>query len=369
MQIDGPKQGKLRAFILNTFELNDFSDFLSDRFSLSIGHIAPPAANFTVQVGAVIKYFNNREWIPKLLSALIAERSEAEGFQKLSYEWGLHPSIYQNDPGQPLNANSLEVLVNSEPFLDINVFIKGLTDKKRCVCRVAVPLKNGDTTAGTGFLVKEDLILTNYHVLQPVIEHPELSSKVICKFDFEFDEKGNTINNGLDYSLATNNPILAFSPMCPFDINGTETVNVDWPDNHFDYVLARLSEKVGAMPYGVNADKSTSEKATTRGWIKVSDTDAKLNKGANVIILQHPEAKPMKVALGFGKIIGADDKERRVRYQLNTLKGSSGSPCFDEKFNWIALHNMGEDKFNDKFNQGIPAKRIVEDLIAKQIQL
>ena len=91
----------------------------------------------------------------------------------------------------------------------------------------------------------------------------------------------------------------------------------------------------------------------------------KLDGGANIIIIQHPDKKPMKVAIGLGEIMGSDSQRQRVRYSLNTMEGSSGSPCFDDNFDWIALHNMGDPNYYPAYNQGIVALRIMEDLAKK----
>ena len=50
----------------------------------------------------------------------------------------------------------------------------------------------------------------------------------------------------------------------------------------------------------------------------------------------------------------------------NTLKGSSGAPCFDAQWNLVALHHAGDPDFDDfhqpEYNQGIPIKAIHEYL-------
>jgi hypothetical protein len=107
----------------------------------------------------------------------------------------------------------------------------------------------------------------------------------------------------------------------------------------------------------------------TRGWIKPPDPPANLFSGGHIIIVQHPEGSPQKVAFGFSQSEGTDSGKIRLRYQVNTLKGSSGSPCFNEKFEWIALHNMGDPNWNPKYNQGVVAGRIVDDLKLKGISI
>ena len=47
------------------------------------------------------------------------------------------------------------------------------------------------------------------------------------------------------------------------------------------------------------------------------------------------------------------------------MHGSSGSPLFNEKFELIGLHNMGDPRYIPKFNQGININAILNDLNAK----
>jgi hypothetical protein len=369
MLLTGPQQGILRKMIQESFTIMELQTFLLERLDIGLYvHITTPYVEVPIQVGAVISYYNNKGWIPKLISSLIADRPAVRKFQELAFEWDVGPALYEVSPVNMIKTGGLEALVNSDPMLDIDSFIQGLTDYKRCVCRIKVVDGKGAIRYGTGFLVGEDLLLTNYHVLQPVIENPGLAMQVVCKFDYEVSGEMLEISPGNDYALNKRKPVEASSPPCPFDRDGTLSVEVDWPEGHFDYALARLSEKIGTMPFGPNAARSSSS-FSKRGWIKKSPNPVPLFQGGNILIMQHPDKQPMKLAIGLNKIIGCDENERRVRYAVNTLEGSSGSPCFDHKFNWIALHNMGDPNYNAKYNQGIPSERIIEDLKTKNIHL
>jgi hypothetical protein len=66
----------------------------------------------------------------------------------------------------------------------------------------------------------------------------------------------------------------------------------------------------------------------------------------------------LKLALDTEAVIGVNDSGTRVRYRTNTDEGSSGSPCFDDRWNLVALHHAGDPKFaplyHPEYNQGIP---------------
>lgn len=364
MQIDGPERLRLREGIIKAFSYQEFKTFLNDRHDLNLDVIGAVHGNYEEQLRDAIIWFNNRGRIEFLVATIIAERPDIPEIRELAYEWGFFPIAYGgDDTKEQLAGNALEtVLANGGPLININTFVTGIIDAKRCICRIELEDSEGSKRYGTGFLVGDDLLLTNYHVMEPAIDDNSLAESVICKFDYEIDAKGKTINPGTDISLANGNPILASSPPGYYDIHGSETIKVDWKADELDYALVRLSKKIGSKPYGLKGEKTSSDKAVKRGWIKRSQAPPALSKGSNIIILQHPDREPIKMAIGMNRIEGCDANKRRVRYKLTTMAGSSGSPCFDHDLNWIALHNSGDPAYNPKYNQGIPANRILEDL-------
>jgi hypothetical protein len=61
--------------------------------------------------------------------------------------------------------------------------------------------------------------------------------------------------------------------------------------------------------------------------------------GSPLIILQHPAAKPLKMA--FGSVVDQNAAPNRVSYTVNTEPGSSGSPCFNTGLDAVAIHHWG----------------------------
>jgi hypothetical protein len=78
-----------------------------------------------------------------------------------------------------------------------------------------------------------------------------------------------------------------------------------------------------------------------------------------LMIVQHPDGSPLKLALDTEGIIGLNANGTRVRYATNTEPGSSGSPCFDLDWNLIALHQYGDRNYgHPRYNQGVPVNLI-----------
>jgi hypothetical protein len=62
------------------------------------------------------------------------------------------------------------------------------------------------------------------------------------------------------------------------------------------------------------------------------------------MIIQHPNAMPLKLSIGTIETIDADGK--RVSYTANTMGGSSGSPCFNSALQPVILHHRGSTSEN-----------------------
>jgi len=84
----------------------------------------------------------------------------------------------------------------------------------------------------------------------------------------------------------------------------------------------------------------------------LSDLPA-LEKGQDLMIIQHPDGE--HASLGLGRFIDMDGEGRRLRYDANTLSGSSGSPVLDTHGKVIGIHHAGDPATTMvAFNQAIP---------------
>jgi V8-like Glu-specific endopeptidase len=100
-----------------------------------------------------------------------------------------------------------------------------------------------------------------------------------------------------------------------------------------------------------------------RGWIHVPAAAADFNADKRITIIQHPSGDPIKIASDEATVW--NPSLTRVRYRTNTLLGSSGSPCLNSRWEWVALHHCGDPAWQPRYNQGIPVSAIVAHLKAK----
>jgi hypothetical protein len=84
---------------------------------------------------------------------------------------------------------------------------------------------------------------------------------------------------------------------------------------------------------------------------------------APLLILQHPDSAPLKLALDMSGVLGPNGNGTRVKYSVNTEGGSSGAPCFNTDWQLVALHHSGDPNFDPDhkpaYNEGIPIGAIL----------
>ena len=213
---------------------------------------------------------------------------------------------------------------------------------------------------GTGFLIAADLVMTNFHVMQPVVavEDGDASYRgpraravdVVCRFDYKVLASGAT-NEGTAFKLAQGWRV-ALSPNEPNTRQPTS--------DELDFAILRLAEPAGTLSVG----NKPAAPGDQRGWIALPAADIRpdFTPHSPLFIIQHPEAEPLKLALDNDAIQSVDPGRTRVRYSTNTEPGSSGSPCFDQNWNLIALHHSGDRELTPTYNEGIPIDTIVDYL-------
>lgn len=148
---------------------------------------------------------------------------------------------------------------------------------------------------GTGTLVSPRLLLTNHHVF----ETPAIAEKGTLVMNDELDDAGVRLP-GVRYPLR--------------------------PDRFF-----LTDEKLDFTFVAVSAAASRRF-----GFQRMIPELGKAIEGDHVTIIQHPEAGPKEIAFRQNRVTKI--LETMIHYQTDTLRGSSGSPVFNDQWELIALH-------------------------------
>lgn len=191
---------------------------------------------------------------------------------------------------------------------DVGELQRGL-DLSKAVCKVTFADRSADE-CGTGVLIAPDLMLTNYHVFSrdAGADLGEIATQMRCEFGYTSAQPGKQTCICV---AAENEAVVSASPI-----------------NALDYVLVRLRSK----------NDSTNEKLIQP--VTYNPT-AQLTPRSPLNILQHPEGEQMKVSLSNNGVVKTDDSRGLVLYVNATRPGSSGSPCFNQQWQLVALHHKG----------------------------
>jgi hypothetical protein len=293
-------------------------------------------------------------WTQELL---LAARSANPGNPELidfAVQVGRASRIYQQQSGAPLStspvsAKTLEKYVVASNGLKDPVQWREREEKlESLVCRIEIPTST-PPTYGTGFLLGSHTVLTNYHVIREVEAGLVPPAAVILRFDYKQMSDGATVNPGTVFHLADDWQIYS-SPASLADFQGgTPTLE------QLDFALLRVAGDPGN-------DQG-------RGWIVPPAVPPELKPHAALFILQHPRGQALKLALdtdAITEVVKVGDTPVRIRYRTNTDEGSSGSPCFDDNWNLVGLHHLGDPAFHTDdqplYNQAIPIPAILEML-------
>jgi len=274
--------------------------------------------------------------------------------------------------GERLNSDdALQALITEhEPFLSSADMIELLPKVARRVCAVAlgIPYKK---IMGSGFLIAQDVVITNYHVIEPFLpknqqtgefEPKEPGSKIFFLFDYLRAPKPNipppaTVRGTICVTAAENWYVYGREklrddgkPNCPKEVK----------NNELDYVLIRLAKPVGALSFRTGG-------GAIRGWLSLEEEIETDDPGKRILVVQHPEERPQ--LFDIGDYIEMDPSKTRVRYSVNTAKGSSGGAAIGTDGRLFALHNAEVE--NNAPNALAAPRRVNQgvriDLITKDI--
>lgn len=185
------------------------------------------------------------------------------------------------------------------------------------------PVARVDTGEGycSGFLISDDLFMTNYHC----VGYSSVCATTKIQFNYETD-----VNR---------------QPTPVDEVSCSSLVQVD---STLDYAVLKLS----------------SGRGSTYGWYTLV---GRVPTGEQGTIIQHPNGRRKKAAIppncSLLDIADGYAPNTDFRHQCDTDSGTSGSPILDGEFNVVGLHHWGgaSTSGGDTANQAVRMDRIVED--------
>ena len=202
-------------------------------------------------------------------------------------------------------------------FLPISFFEKA-NEVQKSVARIS-GMGFGNATA---FLVSPNWLMTNRHVID------SLDDLKGAKVDF-------------NYGLRADGSKL---PVDTYRVNET----LFFKSDKYDYALV----------------KSIGTPGDNWPYLSLNESYPEPEIGDLMNIIQHPEGGYKQIVIHDNKVIGLTP-EGDLLYKTDTLRGSSGSPVFDNNWSLVGIHHysgLPDNKGVVSYNEGIQIKDVVKDL-------
>ena len=340
----GVALGEFQQALTNAFDSADLAQLVRIHLNEQLAGItAPGPQKFVVFQLITWAEKQGTPVVAALARAAYLERPQNEGVRQIYEKFGMAPALSVQNAGAAVagapnrtTASALEGIVTGLRMVNMGVWREKMAAVESQVCRIEF----NNNPMGTGFLIGPDLVLSNYHVMEKPIEGQLAPQKVTCHFDYKALSDGSRLQ-GMTVKLHTSDWLVD-------DSRYSEAEADDDPDrelptgDQLDYAVIRLQRPVGAEPMG--PDKNSG--GPPRGWIKLNGQPT-LEPDMPLLIVQHPDDAPIKLALDTKSVIRINENGTRVRYATNTKHGSSGSPCFNFDWELVALHHLGDPAWKD----------------------
>ncbi|MET0674619.1 MAG: trypsin-like peptidase domain-containing protein, partial [Bradyrhizobium sp.] len=244
-------------------------------------------------------------------------------------------------------------------------------EARRYACACSITLDGSGH--GSGFLIADDLVMTNHHVVFDADAGKFFEpSRIKCRFNFFSD--GHYENDEHEWIALPQDEKEAYvvhSPTAPGDdllsLNRSDYVDSAGAPL-LDYVVLRLTEQVGKQA----GQTPLNPEVRPLGWIAMDEAPG---IGQKLSVFQFPERvgrsgdfsqQPLQTS--DSSVVEIIAGGLRARYDPSTLRGSSGSAVFDGT-RLVGLHNAGEQEENKGNNRFVPMDLILKDLAVRSPKL
>ncbi len=293
-------------------------------------------------IGAVYDDQDGNEPTQSALQTL-AEQIRAESDSPISpLTPGTHIAPAFSDEADEARQSAFERMVRrGQSDADLRAYISALTGFADAACAVEWDGQH----QGTGFLIGPRTIITNQHVIDPMPR--DSADGLSARFGYALDPNGQ-VQNGTSVGFDTGWHVFSRPPDPSDEDDGPDAIP---SDENLDYAIVRLE----AAPDGVAP-------------LPLSPL-GEASQGNDITIVHHPNGAPLRISKG--RLTAITGENRRLRYDANTKKGSSGGLVCDHAGRWIGLHHTGDPNFSRmaSYNQAIMFSLIVRDIEDNAIEI
>ena len=244
-----------------------------------------------------------------------------------------------------------------------NLQDKFIVDKLALMGRAVCRILDAGAPLGTGFLISDDIVITNHHV----ISSATAGKSMIAEFDFEL---------AID-QVPKKSALFRLNPD-KFFLSSSLEASDGIPFSGLDFTM------IGVEKIGIN-----KENIDQYPPLFLDGNKGKIIKGESCVIIQHPNGLPKKIVLK--DISFFFETDTRLVYESDTMLGSSGSVVIGlGTCEVVALHHSALPRTNSSNqiltkqgtvvdenttdeeidwigNEGIKISKIIEALIAADL--
>jgi hypothetical protein len=357
LRLQGIDLGRFRDLLLEAFTRERFAELLLTRLSRPIGKHSAPVDDDPTAFLRVLTNANATLWWRDILREARKAIPTDPNLLAFAEEIGEGPVTVKTDAHGDravVSGRTLQLQIDAaQTTYDIVTWRRKLGEIESRVCRIEYPAAKG---IGTAFLVGPDLVMTNYHVIEQFLANPALVPQIVVRFDYKVLADGVQVEAGKPYSLAADWLV----EKQPYSARDSEIPpGGDPAPDELDFALLRVQGTPGIDPVGGDTG---DPRPVPRHWITVRPSQHDFMAKPAIYIVQHPDGKPMQIAIDSHAVVGLAGNGTRVRYRTTTEHGSSGSPCFNADWELVAVHHAGDPKYlaglKPEFNQGVPITAI-----------
>jgi S1-C subfamily serine protease len=336
--IDGKERKALRTALVEAFPTyEDLRRLGQDQLDLDLNQYTHPLVGLNEVANQLIGVLDQqfgRQGVVDIIEAARAERP-SHPLLREAERLILHTADPLGDvyPTEAIEAkvaslNGLErVIVDAAGFPNFEDIVGRLGAAEFRVCLIDYRLSDGRRVCGTGFLITNEWVMTNLHVVDHARDQALKGAAIELTFGYRSKE-----TSAVTYRLADTDWLVASDKV-----------------ERLDYAVLQVQGSPGSDPL---VNKGTVE----RGYFRlVNETPV---ESQPLLILQHPydvlEGSPstLRLTVGFAFKRAAEQLPHVIRHSANTDEGSSGSPVFSGRMDLIGLHNWGGTSHNEAISVG-----------------
>jgi hypothetical protein len=320
--IFGEVAERLSTALLNSFNPDQLDQLLRYKLNKSRPRISM-ARNYDAIVFDIILASDAEGWLQDLVLAARQSRPGDAAIVAVAAEIGQGPVV----------TSALESIIRERaPMIDPVQWRQGLAHIEDRICRIEDSGAGGSGPLGSGFLVNFNMCMTSFHVIEKIVLDPARASDIVLRFDYTRDSSGKEIYPGTTFRLAADWLVESWaysSAEKAGSLSGRPPAR-----DELDIAVMRVEGSPGSRPIGV-----AEPGGEPRGWLNRLST-APAVSGDDLLIFQHPQGQPLQLA--FGTVIDTNANGTRMRHNVSTDHGSSGSPCFNLALELVAVHQAGD---------------------------